>query len=80
MLFVDSNSWLTHFELNEEIDRLEDNKVFYKKEIIKDQDMIKKLKDPAGLQKFARETYFMKKENEDVYIIEYADSSRTFEK
>ena len=27
-----------------------------------------------GLEKFAREKYYMKKENEEIYIIEYEDS------
>jgi hypothetical protein len=26
------------------------------------------------MEKMARETYYMKKENEEIYVIEYADS------
>ena len=74
MLFLDSNSWLTHRELNKEIEALEENKKYYEKEIVKDQEIINTLNDSQGLEQFAREEYFMKKENEEIYIIEYEDS------
>jgi cell division protein FtsB len=31
---------------------------------------IKTLEDPKGLEAFARETYYIKKPNEEIYIIE----------
>lgn len=77
MLFLDTNSWLIHRELDEEIKELKDNQEYYSKEIKKDQKNIKILKDSAELEKFAREEYFMKRDNEDVYIIEYEDSLPT---
>lgn len=70
MLFFDTNSWLVHRELNQEVDKIEKNKKYYLNEINKDQKLVKKLKDTSELQKFARETYFLKKENEDIYIID----------
>jgi len=74
MLFLDSNSWLIHRELNNELQQLEDNKEYYRKEIAKDEALINTLEDSIGLEKFAREKYFMKKENEDIYIIEHQNS------
>ncbi|UZO82695.1 septum formation initiator family protein [Aquimarina sp. ERC-38] len=74
MLFLDTNSFLIHHELNNEIEQLNDNKKYYQKEIQVDQKQIKSLKNDASLEKFAREEYFMKKENEEIYIIEYEDS------
>jgi len=71
MLFLDSNSWLVHRELNQEIKELEDNKAFYQAEIKHDTTIINGLKDSSALEKFAREEYFMKKKNEEIYIIEY---------
>lgn len=71
MCFFDTNSWLVHRELDLEIEKIEKNKAYYRKEIQKDQVLVKKLKDTSELQKFARETYFLKKENEDIYIIEF---------
>lgn len=74
MLFFDTNSWLTHRELNQEIESLENKKTYYENEIKNDKVQIKNLSTEHGMEKMARETYYMKKENEDIYIIEYADS------
>lgn len=77
MLFFDANSWLIHHELNTDIDALESEKEYYKKEIEKDNKAIKTLSTEEGLEKFAREEYYMKRENEEIYIIEYEDSLKT---
>ncbi|MGB3606940.1 MAG: septum formation initiator family protein [Psychroserpens sp.] len=74
MLFVDSNSLLIHRELNSDIDDLESEKEYYTKQIIKDNKAIKELSTEDGIEKLAREKYYMKKDNEDIYIIEYEDS------
>ena len=74
MLFFDANSWLIHHELNTDIDDLENEKEYYKNEIEKDKKTIKELSTEEGIEKLAREKYHMKKENEDIYIIEYEDS------
>lgn len=71
MLFIDENSYLTHRELDKEIDKLESSIDYYQKEISKDQKVISNLKDPDSLEKFAREEYNMKKKNEEVYIIDF---------
>ena len=71
MLFFDENSYLTHHELNKEIDKLETTTDYYKKEIEVDKKMIEDLNDPASLEKFARETYKMKKEKEEIFLIEF---------
>ena len=77
MLFFDANSWLIHHELNSDIEALEDEKEYYKKEIEKDNKSIKKLSTEDGLEKFAREEYYMKRDSEEIYIIEYEDSLKT---
>ncbi len=77
MLFFDSNSWLAHRELNQSIDELENNKEYYKTQIQKDTAIVNSLNDQKELEKFAREKYFMKRKNEDVYIIKYADSLKS---
>ena len=46
----------------------------YKKEIKKDRTFIDKMKDSSEMERFAREKYYLKKENEDIYIIEHQDS------
>ncbi|MEW5676195.1 septum formation initiator family protein [Flavobacterium enshiense] len=73
LLFLDNYSYLEHRVLNKEIDELEDNKKYYQEEIRKDNENIKKLKNPGQIEKYAREKYYMKRENEDIYIIEFEE-------
>ena len=74
MLFFDANSYLIHHELNSDINDLEAEKEYYQKEILKDKKALKKLSTEEGLEKFAREEYYMKRDNEEIFIIEYEDS------
>jgi cell division protein FtsB len=71
MLFFDENSYLVHREFNKEIKELETAIDFYKKKISEDKATIKSLQDSLQLERFAREKYLMKKENEDIYLIEF---------
>jgi len=71
MFFFDENSYLVHKEFNKEIDELETAIDFYKKKIEEDKLTIKNLTDSLQIERFAREQYLMKKENEDIYIIEF---------
>ncbi|MEZ4852660.1 septum formation initiator family protein [Flavobacterium sp.] len=75
MLFLDNYSYLEHRILNKEINELEDNINYYTNEIYKDSVKIKKLKNDAEIEKYAREKYYMKHENEDVYIIEHENTN-----
>jgi len=70
MLFLDNYSYLEHRVLDQKIDELETNKQFYKSEIKKDCLQIKKLKNINEVERYAREKYYMKRENEVIYIIE----------
>jgi len=74
MLFFDTNSLLIHRELKKEIKNLEKTQEFLRNEIQKDKKIIKKLSDSNELEKFAREQYYLKKKNEEIYLIEYEDS------
>ena len=74
MLFFDSNSWFFHNDLNNDIEKLEQEKEHYNTEFKKDQKEIEKLASEKGVEKYGRETFNMKKEDEDIYIIEYEDS------
>lgn len=71
MGFFDENSFLNQRELDEEIDKLENANEYYKKQIDADQNVIDNLNDPDSLERYAREEYKMKKDNEDIFIIEY---------
>jgi len=74
MLFFDTNSLLIHLELKKEINKLEKQQEFLKEEIAKDKKILKKLSNPEELKKFAREQYYLKKKNEEIYLIEFEDS------
>src|SRR5699024_8442596 len=77
MLFLDSNSWLVHRELNQVIDKLKSEKAFYSNKIEHDSALLKQLQSPEGIKRYAREKYHMKRDNETVYIIQFQDSSTT---
>ena len=79
MFFFDTNSFFIHNELNNDVNALEDNKEFYREEIKKDKVFIEKMKDSNEVEKFAREEYFLKKENEEIFIIEHQDSIKNKE-
>lgn len=71
MLFIDNYSYIEHRVLNKQINELETNRDYYKNEISEDQKKIKALQNPENIEKLAREKYFMKKDSEDIYIIEF---------
>ncbi|MFD0964040.1 FtsB family cell division protein [Pseudofulvibacter geojedonensis] len=75
MLFIDDNSYLFHRELDAVIDEKKSEIKLYQTEIDKDKKSIKKLENSDQLENFAREEYYMKKENEEIYIIEYENDS-----
>lgn len=74
MIFFDTNSYLIHQELKEDIESLEGTKEIYRQEIEKDKVFIEKMKDSNEIEKYAREKYYLKKDNEDIYIIQHEDS------
>lgn len=80
MFFFDGSSWLLHRELNQEINKLKGNVEHFQKNIKNDTVQKNVLEDSAGLERFAREEYLMKKDNEEIYIIEYEDSISKNEK
>jgi cell division protein FtsB len=75
MLFLDNTSYMEHRILNKQLDELEDNKKYYQDEIRKDEENIKLLKNPDQIEKYAREKYYMKRDSEDIYIIEFEGDS-----
>ncbi|HIF84230.1 MAG TPA: septum formation initiator family protein [Flavobacteriaceae bacterium] len=74
MLFMDTNSFMFHEQLNSEINQLIEQKKKLELEIEIDKKLIKDLQNIDNYEAFARENYYMKKENEEIYIIEYKDS------
>ena len=62
---------LVHYELNNDISELNQKKEYYKNEIQKDNKELNLIKTDSGLEKYAREKLFMKKDNEEIFIIQY---------
>ena len=71
MIFFDENSLINHWELDKEIDKLEKSNEYYRDQIEQDKKVIDNLNDLDSLEKYAREEYKMKKENEEIFLIEY---------
>jgi len=70
IMFFDKNNFINQVRLVNTLHELNDQKEFYQHEIRKDSAELHRLKtDTASLEKFAREKYLMKKENEDIYLI-----------
>ncbi len=70
MSFFDENNFVKRIENEQEIHRLQDQIDTYNQTIQRNLEQINELKTSnANLEKFARETYGMKRANEDVYII-----------
>ncbi|MGP2571286.1 FtsB family cell division protein [Ornithobacterium rhinotracheale] len=75
MLFFDQNSFLMHKELSSEISKLNEDVEYYQKELDAQNEELKQLEhNKNSYEKIAREKYFMKKSNEDIFIIELKDS------
>ena len=73
MVFIDSHSLIIHSELNREIKKLESEKKALESIISNDKNTIKQLNNIDSLERFARENYGHKKENETIFIIETQD-------
>jgi hypothetical protein len=71
ILFFDSNNIFEIWKYRESYLQLKNEKEFYQAETIKVNEEKKELfSSEKNLEKFARERYFMKKDDEDIYIFE----------
>ena len=68
LMFIDSYSWVEQFQLSRTIRRLEKEKQGYIESI--DKAISDKQDLDKNKEKFAREKYYMHKQNEEVFIIE----------
>eukprot|EP01137_Pigoraptor_chileana_P035220 Opistho-2@28932 len=71
MLFFDQRDYFQQRERKAELNKLEAKKRYYVEEIEKTRKQLQDLQNnPAALEKFARERYLMKRNGEDIFIIE----------
>lgn len=70
VLFFDQNNLITQFSYKQELNKLLDDKQYYIQEIKSTIDNLNELmSNPKTLEKFARENYLMKMDNEDIFVI-----------
>ena len=70
MLFFDRNDLASQLDYRADVNKLKAEKEFYIKEIAQvEKDLTELTTDQQKLEKFAREKYLMKKDNEDVFVI-----------
>ena len=70
IVFIDDYNIIKQYQLHEEIKDLEKQKAYYLYEIEKDSTEFYHLNNTKEEQeRFAREKFLMKKENEDIFII-----------
>tara|TARA_B100000959_G_C14770961_1_gene537470 strand:+ start:256 stop:576 length:321 start_codon:yes stop_codon:yes gene_type:complete len=70
IFFIDTFDILTQIKMNKELKQLKKQEEFYKAEIEKDSTTIHNLNNiPEEQERFARERFLMKKDNEDVFIV-----------
>lgn len=71
MFFFDSNSIIAQYRLQATLQELKDKKEYYQDDIKQsEQDNKELFTDDKTREKFAREHYYMKKADEEVFVIE----------
>lgn len=70
VIFFDKNDLRTQIELRKEVKQLEEERNYYAHEIEGfTADMHDLTTNPKTLEKFAREKYYMKRDNEEIFVI-----------
>ncbi len=70
ILFFDQDNFVEQYRLSQTLNDLRNKKEYYQAEIEKNRKKINLLEtDSAFLEKFAREKYYMKRDNEEVFVI-----------
>jgi len=71
MLFFDERDFITtHIKQPRELKKLQQSEKYYQDEITATKNEVEKLKsNPSTIEKYAREKYLMKRDNEDLFLI-----------
>jgi len=74
MLFFDSNDWISRYKMSAKLRQLENERDYYLEKIEEvKKDQAELMGNKELLEKFAREKYLMKKETEDIFVIQEKD-------
>ncbi len=77
MLFFDRNDFFVQSERRKELNDLQVSKIYFTKQIEVERKFSDGLKNnPAAIEKFAREKYLMKRDDEDLYLIQTIHPSK----
>ncbi len=70
LAFFDQYDLKTIIKLRRQVYKIEKDRVYYEREIKESKRLLEELtSNPFELEKFAREKYYMKRDNEDVFVI-----------
>jgi len=71
MLFFDHNDLFTQLERRNDLNELRQSKQYYEKQIAENRKFSNDLQfNASAIEKYAREKYMMKRDNEDLFIIQ----------
>lgn len=71
MLFFDRNDVFTQVQRRSELNELKQSKAYFEKQIAENRKFSKDLQfNASAIEKYAREKYLMKRDNEDLFIIQ----------
>lgn len=70
VIFFDKNDFSSQYKIRKDVKQLEEEKSYFINEIAETKGELKELtSNPETLEKFAREKYLMKRDNEDIFVI-----------
>lgn len=70
VIFFDKNDLKTQLELRQKVQQLEKEKKYFAQEIASiNAEVLELTTNPKTLEKFGREKYLMKRDNEDIFVI-----------
>lgn len=70
VIFLDKNDLITQLDRRQELLDLQQSKKHYTTQIAAEQKELQSLKtNPATLEKYAREKYLMKRDNEELFLL-----------
>ena|SRR5256885_8466782 len=70
LLFFDHNDFFTQLERRRELNEIQTSKEYFTKRIAEDKKFSNDLKfNASAIEKYAREKYLMKRENEDLFLV-----------
>ncbi len=71
MLFSDHNDLFIQADRNKQLHKLLKSKKFYENAIAKTKEELSTLQNnPTAIEKYAREKFYMKRDNEDLFIVQ----------